>query len=191
MDDPIKIRSGDHDGAASDDAVPQSLRDALNQAYGPGEPIEIPSEIDQHVAHMAQMRLTERVAASAGRARGVSWRGDAAASRRRGLLLRFAAVTSAAAAIFFVAVVGPRLANTRTSVTPRMSIALHGDVDADGRVDIIDAMLLSKHVAKDPAVAGRVDGSAAALDINADGVVDQQDAMSIRAMVVKLEGGAG
>ena len=55
------------------------------------------------------------------------------------------------------------------------------DVNGDGRVDILDALALSRQI--DRGAAGR-------FDINGDGRVDQQDVQAVAAHAVKLEGGS-
>jgi hypothetical protein len=190
MDDPIKNQS-------QDDAVPDALRDELARVYSPGEPIEVPPEIDQSIAQMARWRLSERVAATAGKPRGLSWAKSDSGDKRRIFPMRLVTISAAAAALLLVVLVAPRLMKqpTKSGTVAQgpvgRTIALPGDIDADGRVDIVDALVLSKLVAKDPTVAGHLSDKQSNLDFNADGVVDQQDAVAVRAMVVKLEGSAG
>jgi hypothetical protein len=113
--------------------------------------------------------------------------------------MRLVTISAAAAALLLVALVAPRLMNAPTKTgniaqgpqATGTSLALRGDADADGRVDIVDALVGAKLAAKDPAVTGRLTGAHGDLDVNADGVVDEKDALALRTMVVKLEGGAG
>ncbi len=187
MDDPIKNQS-------QDEGVPEALRDELARVYAPGEPIEVPAEIDQNIAQMARWRLSERVVATAGKPRGLSWAKPDAVGRRRIFPMRLVTISAAAAALLLVVLVAPRLMKQPTTsgtIAQGTTIVLPGDIDADGRVDIVDALVLSKLVAKDPTIAGHLSEKQPNLDFNADGVVDQADAVAVRAMVVKLEGGAG
>ncbi len=59
-----------------------------------------------------------------------------------------------------------------------------GDVNHDGRVDILDAFVLAREL-KAPAHPG------ATLDINGDGIVDQRDVTTLAARAVQLEKGGG
>lgn len=55
------------------------------------------------------------------------------------------------------------------------------DINGDGRVDILDALALSRQI--DRGTAGR-------FDLNGDGRVDQQDVQAVAAHAVSLEGGS-
>jgi hypothetical protein len=174
MDDPFRIQP--------DDGVPEALGRDLGRAYLPGSPIGVPTEVDERIAALARARLTGRMAGAAGGARGLSW--GRHLERRRALPMRLITMTSAAAALLLVMLVGPRLSRTPTPGPGTTQIALFGDIDADGRVDIVDALVLSKRVREGSA-------SQNSWDIDDDGSVTERDAHAIRAMVVSLEGGAG
>jgi hypothetical protein len=110
--------------------------------------------------------------------------------------MRLVAMTAAAAAILLVAVVTPQFsrgpAPSNIAQGPGgTTISLPGDVDADGRVDIVDALVLSKYAANDADTRARLGAARGDWDVNADGAVDERDALSLRQRVVKLEGGAG
>lgn len=185
MDDPTTTQS--HGG---DDGIPESLRRDLERLYAPDEPIDVSREIDRHMVRMAQWRLSKRVVASAGQPRGVSEFTPFVPPRRRVFPLRLVAITAAAAVLLLGVLIAPRF--IRSAPTPAgLSNLVRGDVNTDGRVDIVDALLLSKLAAGDPDVTARLGAARPDHDINADGVLDQQDALAVRALVVKLNGGAG
>ena len=68
-------------------------------------------------------------------------------------------------------------------VSDRPAIAT-GDVNGDGRTDILDAFVLAQELR-----AGARPGPA--LDINGDGVVDERDVTKVAARAVQLEKGGG
>lgn len=177
MDDPIRGQSE----LSGEDSVPEALRRDLSRLHVPGAPIEVPREVDERLMQMAQWRFAERVAEAAGSERGLSW----AHPRRRMRVfpVRLVTMTAAAAALLLAVLLAPRAMSPRG--VPGPVVAVRGDIDADGRVDIVDALLLAKHAA-----GGGTGGEAKSWDVNGDGVVDQGDALAIREMVVRLEGGA-
>jgi hypothetical protein len=202
MDDPSRIRPDDQGKPpGAEEGVPEALRAELSRLYAPGDPIEVPSEIDERMAQMAHWRLSGRVVETAGRVRGLSWDVEGSGAKRRVFPMRLVTISAAAAALLLVTLIAPRLMNTPAKTgnvaqgpaRSGTSIALRGDADADGRVDIVDALVVAKLAAKDPVVSARLSSHAPNpdLDVNADGVVDENDALALRAMVVKLEGGAG
>ena len=106
-------------------------------------------------------------------------------SRRRRFSLAVRWVGSAAAAAAAVVVVAVVLHRGRpgTQVAVNAIPAVPGDVDASGRVDMLDAFVLARKVdAK--ASMGKAD------DVNGDGVVDRRDVDAVAAMAVRLPGGA-
>jgi len=92
---------------------------------------------------------------------------------------RFLAPWLAAAASFAIAA---WLSQTLLHHKPRgpTSIARE-DINGDGRVDILDALVLSQQINR---------GTADRFDINGDGRVDQQDVQAVAAQAVSLEGGS-
>jgi hypothetical protein len=101
------------------------------------------------------------------------------AGRKRTLLLRRVA-GAAAAVILIAAAVIPTL---RIANPARPTAARHvNDINADGAVDIRDALALQKSID-----AGR---ATAAGDINSDGVTDKRDVDAIAMQSVRLDRGA-
>ena len=89
--------------------------------------------------------------------------------------LGLAAMLALAATIQFVA--GHRPTTAGLGPTPR---ALAGDIDADGRVDIVDAMVLAAAVRLEPM-------GGAARDVNGDGVIDERDVEAVARLAVRLD----
>lgn len=169
MDDPFKIQSSSSD---ADPDIPSTLQRDLRATFRSKDPFTIPVEIDEHVSRAAR----GHIAANAGNIRK-RWR------LRPSISVRVAASSSAAAALVMAVLL---LQPTRPpTLTPSSALAtaLPGDIDGNGRIDIVDALVLSNRITK----ARTLDPD---WDLNADGAVDHQDALSIRARIVKLDGGA-
>ena len=100
--------------------------------------------------------------------------------RRFWLAARWAGAGLAAAAALALAiriyVAHPAI---RPAISPPRQIARAGDIDGNGRVDILDAYVVARAIARhqtlDPA-----------WDINGDGVVDQKDVDLIARMAVRV-----
>lgn len=90
---------------------------------------------------------------------------------------------AAAALLALTAAVPIYLWTRNRTVSPPVSrAALAGDLDADGRVDIVDAMVLAAGIA-------RHDTGPAVRDINGDGVIDGSDVDALALLAVRLDGG--
>ena len=136
----------------NDPQLPEGLRWALVDLHTPA------SKVPAHVDH-----------AILGRAR-IEYRGR----RRMWVGTRWAAIAMAAAAMVVIAV---RL------MTPVMDgnksqLAQVGDVNHDSRVNILDAYIVARHIARHEPLDK-------AWDVNGDGVVDQKDVDQIAAMAVE------
>ena len=126
-----------------DDELPSRLADALAGLY-PAPPV--PGSVDERILNSARAHL----------ARSAHWRRRRMALRWGGSLA--AAAASAAAIFLFLH-------------HPEQKPALAGDVNGDGRVDILDAYLVAHTLAN--AKAGQT--LPATWDVNHDGVVDEKD----------------
>jgi hypothetical protein len=95
---------------------------------------------------------------------------------------RMIAVWSAAAVVALAGVIAVRFLNPQMRTAPSTVAAVPGDVDGNGRVDILDALRLARDIE-----AGRTVNN----DINSDGVVDGRDvdAIALRAVSLQLSGG--
>ena len=135
--------------------------DGLRAAFGRGP--HVPPELDRAVLSMAQGRLGRR-------------------ARRVLLVRRTAGVLAAAAAVLVVVALLPAREETPPTGPSPAPLARH-DVDASGRVDILDAFALARRIE----AAGDPD---AEWDMNVDGAVDGADVDLIAMAAVRLEGGS-
>jgi Dockerin type I domain len=132
--------------------LPEALAEGLREAYT--HRVEISAQRDRAVLGAARVEFGRRR-----RMRIVTWWG-----------------TGMAAAIAAMIVVVVWLHHGQ----PQRTVA-KGDINADGRVNIVDALVLARHVAnKDQVEKG--------WDLNGDGVVDQQDVDALAAASVSLKG---
>jgi len=126
-------------------------------------------------------------AAVRARARGACVR----ARRRRTARYAWPAGVAAAAAVLVAAIwwlpshMEPRVA-LREAAAPDLvsTTAVAGDVDGSGRVDIVDAFILARHVEQ----SERLDP---AWDMDGDGHVDKRDVDAVAGLAVALNGGKG
>lgn len=129
----------------------------------------VPGEVDRAVLDRARQKLTRRP-------RRLSWPRWAAAG--------------AAAAVIFLAVLlqtdfSPMPERTSKSVAPLLEAAaasLPRDIDLNGRVDILDAFKLARHVESAKAVETK-------WDFNGDGLVNRKDVENIAFAAVRLDKG--
>ena len=89
-----------------------------------------------------------------------------------------AAAAAAAAAVVAVVLYLDRKEAARPPVAGTQTV-VRGDVDGNGRVDMLDAYLLAKQV------DGK-SGATAAVDLNGDGVTDRRDVDAVAAAAVRL-----
>lgn len=150
----------DHSEGVDEPALPASLVEALGGLHRHGLP-EVPGEIDRAVLAEARAGYYRR-------------RRFWVAARAIGSA---AAVAAAAVVVVVVYVDRHRSAPTPVAAT---QVARPGDIDGNGRVDILDAFLLAKRVeAKAPPVRGD--------DVNGDGVVDRADVDRVAGWAVRVE----
>jgi len=153
-------------GNESEPTLPQGLIDDLAQLYGPGP--AVPEELDQAIVALSRQRLASR--------------------RRAWIVLRRVAVTAVSAAAMVALVIGTwRLQEPRRGVSQSPTVARQpagrGDLDRSGRVDILDAFSLARHLESRERVSPE-------WDVNRDGVVDQRDVDAVAMSAVSLKGGA-
>lgn len=138
---------------------PEDLRRALGQVYG--HPLSVPAELDERILRDARGGYDRRM--------------------RRWLLVRWCgAGLAAAAAVAFavrIFITHPTPAAQRDNVARQ--VAQLGDVDHNGRVDVLDAYTVARRIARheplDPS-----------WDVNGDGVVDEKDVDLIAHMAVRV-----
>jgi hypothetical protein len=141
----------------------EALRAGLKRMETPGP--RVPAELDEAILSDARQSF--------------------AARRRRWTLVQRIGGGLAAAAVLAIAVrvfYPPPTTNAPMQAAHRPQLAQAADVNHDGRVDILDAYVVARHIARheplDPA-----------WDVNGDGVVDQKDVDLIAHMAVQTEGG--
>jgi hypothetical protein len=136
--------------------LPADLARALRSAYT--HPVAIPTAVDQVILAAAREKFDRR--------------------RRMRLLVRWGSGAAAAiAATIALAVILHRPPQSATA--PAIA---KGDVNGDGRVNMVDAMLLAKHVRDH-------DAPQPTWDVNGDGAVDAKDADVIASAAVSLKQG--
>jgi len=147
------------------------LAEDLKALYG--SDLSVPGEVDRAVIDRARLRLTRR-------ARRLSW--PRWARRWR--------VAGAAAAVIIFAVLlqttlSPVSDTENKSAAPLSKAVVAtvlGDIDLNGRVDILDAFKLARHVES----AGAVE---AKWDFNGDGLVNRKDVDVVASAAVRLDKG--
>jgi len=98
--------------------------------------------------------------------------------------LRWAAGIAAAAAVIAVGVILYQEPNHQSSIDNYQSVAVgRADIDANGRVDILDAFQLARSIEARGPVAPQ-------WDLNGDGRVDKDDVNLIASAAVRLDKGA-
>jgi hypothetical protein len=138
------------------------FKEKLTRLHEP--PLAVPAELDDAI--LAQAKRSYRV-------RVRRW----AMVQRIGLGLAAAAVLA----------IGFRVFISRDPLPPaafqRPQLAQLADVNHDGRVDILDAYSVARHIARHESLD-------AAWDVNGDGVVDQKDVDIIANLAVHVSGEA-
>ncbi len=147
--------------------APQGLAEDLAALYAADVPV--PPEVDETIIAMARERFVPR-----------------AQRPRRRLVLRWAPVGALAAAaaviilFLFPALLMRPMPRASREAALAMKVSLREDIDGSGRVDILDAFLLARHI--ESAAGPRNDW-----DMNGDGTVDRTDVDMIARAAVSLE----
>jgi hypothetical protein len=128
----------------------------------PQEPVFIPPTADEAILRAAQRHLTPPRETRFGWFRFLPW------------------VSAAAAILLLVAV--PQFFKRPALRPARDSVFAQGDLNRDGREDILDAFALARQLKQ--GATGNLQ-----LDVNGDGVVDERDVAALAARAVKLERG--
>ena len=145
----------------SDDSLPPRLREAF-AGLREARPI-VPAALDAMILSDAHAGYARR--------------------RRVGLWIGRAGMAAAAAAAIGLTV---HLAVPHVSTGPKAATVariVEGDANGDGRLDIVDALVVARAVQGGTATA--------AMDVNRDGQVDRQDADWIGRCAVQVDGGGG
>lgn len=143
-----------------DDALPPGLAEGLGQGYG--RKLEVPRAIDQAVLGAMREKFAKR--------------------RRMRLTIRWSSVASGALAACVAVVIW--LSTGSSGIAPHTPVtsAIKGDMDASGRVDMVDALILATRMK-------RGEMPDAAWDLNGDGKIDQADVEAIAHGAVMLQQG--
>jgi len=144
----------DSENRSSDDfELPPSLRGKLNEAHGTPR---VPPDLSSQLLASAKASYAIRL--------------------RRRRIVRWSTLVGSAAAIIVLSLL--LLIPNHSS---NQHLAQIGDVNHDGRVDILDAYVVAKAIS----TGGKLDQ---AWDVNHDGVVDQKDVDWIAAAAVNVTG---
>jgi hypothetical protein len=133
--------------------IPEPLARELRRMYNADPPSTL--GLDAEVAAAARRRFAGR--------RAVAWR----------IACPLAAAAGLALAFWLIPWSGP-------PTGPGPAVAHHKDLNADGRVDILDAFLLARALDRDKPLLPE-------WDVNGDGVIDHRDADAIAAAAVRLD----
>jgi len=141
--------------------VSSKFSEDLGKVFGPQE--QVPAHIDRAVAEAAHRHFGRQP--------------------RRLWWLRWAVPATAAAAAVIVLSVGLSIHRTSPPRAARMDAAMtRADIDRNGRVDIIDAFQLARHIES----ANPTDEM---WDINGDGLVNRDDVDKVALAAVRLNKG--
>jgi hypothetical protein len=138
--------------------VPDRLRKDLQALFGP--PGAVPPQVDRAILEQARQRL--------------------ARPRRLIIRVRWAAGIAAAAAVLAIGTglyFGTAGHNHQSSIIDHQSAM--ADIDNNGRVDILDAFRLARHIE----AGDRTEGN---WDLNGDGRVDRGDVDAVALAAVRL-----
>jgi hypothetical protein len=159
----MKMQMPDDNQAYPDEAqeAPPKLVAALRGL--PSDPLFIPPTADEAILRAARKHLEKPSEARVGWFRLMPW------------------VAAGAAAILLVAAI-PQFFRKAAPEPARVAAFARGDLNHDGRVDILDAFALARQLEQGGARNLQ-------LDVNGDGVVDERDVTALAARAVKLEPG--
>jgi hypothetical protein len=142
-------------------AVSAEFRGDLGRVFGP--PGEVPAAVDRAVAEAARRHFARR--------------------RRRLWWVRWAAPAAAAAAVIALCVWLPGHRAPAPHAARVAAEIQQADIDRNGRVDILDAFRLARHIES----AGPMNEM---WDINGDGLIDRADVERVAQAAVRLNKGA-
>ena len=138
--------------------APEKLVSALRQAQS--EPVFVPPTLDEAILRAARSHLAQDTKPRSNWLPMLPW------------------IAAATAMIVAVALITARFQSRNEAA--KALVFLKEDVNHDGRVDILDAFALARHLK-------HLKVSDTRLDLNGDGVVDERDIRIIAAEAVKLD----
>ena len=139
--------------------IPSRLVSDLRRLYR--RPGSVPTGVDEAILSQARSRFAGR--------------------RRVRLILALAAPAAAAAAIAGILIAAWPAVNPPALRSPTMAKADPADMDGNGRVDILDALVLARRIESGHAPTG---------DLNGDGRIDSADVEAIARSAVRLDRGS-
>lgn len=167
--------------------LPQELVNEMRRLYPSGGPV--PTELDEAILVAARARIATR--------------------RRAWIVLRRVSIaaTAAAAAVglaVWIGQRGPKSTPSAERMIAAVTPADPKDIDRNGRVDILDAFILARHLEsraddlvgpEDIAASAKKDSGRGGArpshwDVNEDGVIDNGDVNAVAMTAVSLKGGA-
>jgi len=156
------MRSPMHHPDDESPQAPKSLSDDLRSLHR--DKVRVPAEVDRAVMEMARSRLAGR--------------------GRRVMVLRWATAGAAAAAVLLALSTMLRQERMRAESVParRPRSVVREDVDGNGRVDILDAFALARHIK----ARGKRRHE---WDVNGDGDVNEADVDVVAMAAVSLDRG--
>lgn len=134
--------------------LPRELHRAMGELHD--GPIEVPAHLDRMILSAAHIRLGRR--------------------KRAVRVLQWSFAAAAAIALLVTACF------TFMEKTGTGQVAVMGDINADGRVDILDAFVVARGIQHHEKLT-------AAWDVNGDGVIDQKDVELLAQMAVNVSKG--
>lgn len=140
-----------------DSRLPRPLAEDLARLYD--VPVSVPPEVDEKIAALADRHC------------------EAVRARRR--IRRWGQLGVAAAVLFLVVWIYEAAEGPKVPPASPVPIAGVRDIDRSGRVDILDAFALARHIE-----GGR--GIDPKWDVNHDGVIDQADVDAVAMAAVRL-----
>lgn len=149
-----------HDDETDEYELPEALRDAIVQMHQ--VPLDIPAEIDLSILSGARRSYQKRRRASM-------------LATRIGVGLAAAAMIAMAVRVF---VPSSAVRAPVASSAQRLPLTQAADVNHDGRVDILDAYVLARKIARHETLDPM-------WDLNGDGAIDQKDVDLIAGLAVQ------
>jgi hypothetical protein len=156
-------RFPEHPQDDSDEVLPQRLQDALTSMYPTPR---VPREVEA--------RILNRAAATWAKQARFAWR------------LWWAGAGAAAAAAVAIVVLhmsGGKSDRAPLASNPPAPSSIAGDIDRNGRVDILDAFAVARQLRD---AQGKPLPASLGADLNGDGIVDQKDVDLIAQMAVRI-----
>ena len=156
--------------AGTEVKVPPKLAADLNALFEP--PLTVPPEVDRAVMDRASQHFVRRQSIKGGRRR-----------------LRWAGTAAAAAAVIIFALVFDFTKQSSPTISQLDHPVARADIDRSGRVDILDALKLARHIESASRAETSLSLRKQGWDINGDGLVNRSDVDLVAYAAVRLDKG--